>query len=225
MCRAGRYNLCPDVRFFGTPPIDGAFCEYVVLATDFAYRVPDSMSDDAAGLLEPLSVAVWANRKARTRVGSSLLVTGAGPIGLLVVQVAVAAGAADVVVSDVDLHRRELVLRFGATAVLDPASAVEQLSAETFIDCSGVAPAVTTGLSSLRPGGTAVLVGMGADEVPLPVSLLQDRELTITGTFRYANTWTQARLNRGRFDTGHLMWLSVARDAPDRPGPSHVASA
>src|SRR6266568_3869691 len=73
-CRAGRYNLCPRMRFFGTPPIDGAFCEYVVVHEQFAYPVPDSLSDDAAALVEPLSVGVWACRKARAGPGSRVLV-------------------------------------------------------------------------------------------------------------------------------------------------------
>ncbi len=92
-CKAGRYNLCPDVRFFATPPFDGTFAEYVTLAADFAHPVPDSLSDDAAGLIEPLSVAVWACAKAGVDAGSSLLISGAGPIGLMTVQVARAFGA------------------------------------------------------------------------------------------------------------------------------------
>src|SRR5579884_1123016 len=64
-CRAGRYNLCPDMRFFATPPVDGAFAEYVVLNENFAYPVPDEMSFETAALIEPLSVGVWANRKGR----------------------------------------------------------------------------------------------------------------------------------------------------------------
>ena len=62
-CLAGRYNLCPDMRFFATPPIDGAFAEYVVVHAAFAHPIPDGISDDAAALLEPLSVGVWASRK------------------------------------------------------------------------------------------------------------------------------------------------------------------
>src|SRR2546428_10131197 len=81
-CRAGRYNLCPRMRFFGTPPIDGALCEYVGVHDELAYPVPDSLSDDAAALVEPLSVGVWACRKARVGPGSRVLVVVAGPIGL-----------------------------------------------------------------------------------------------------------------------------------------------
>jgi L-iditol 2-dehydrogenase len=82
-CLAGRYNLCPDMRFFATPPIDGAFAELVVVHQAMAHVVPDSVSDEAAALLEPLSVAVWACGKGAVGAGSRVLVTGAGAIGLL----------------------------------------------------------------------------------------------------------------------------------------------
>ena len=112
-CLAGRYNLCPDMRFFATPPIDGAFAEQVVVHAAFAHPVPDSMSDDAAALLEPLSVGVWACRKGGVGAGSRVLVTGAGPIGLVAVQAALAFGATEVVVSDVNPARLELARSLG----------------------------------------------------------------------------------------------------------------
>ena len=119
-CLAGRYNLCPDMRFFATPPIDGAFAEYVVVHEAFAHPVPDSIGDDAAALLEPLSVGVWACRKGRVGAGSRVLVTGAGPIGLVCVQTAVAFGATEVVVSDVNPARLGLARDLGATTTIDP---------------------------------------------------------------------------------------------------------
>jgi L-iditol 2-dehydrogenase len=194
-CRRGAYNLCPDIVFFATPPVDGAFSEYVALAADFAYPVPDSMSDDAAALIEPLSVGVWANRKAGTAAGSRLLVAGAGPVGLLVMQVARAMGAAEVVMSDVDSDRLALARQLGATAVLDPregSPAEAGVEVDAFVDCSGAPPAVAAGIPVVRGGGAVVLVGMGGDEMTLPVSLVQTRELSLTGTFRYANTWPAA---------------------------------
>jgi L-iditol 2-dehydrogenase len=221
-CRSGRYNLCPDVQFFATPPVDGAFCEYVVMPDDFAYPVPDSVSDDAAGLIEPLSVGVWANRTARVRPGGSLLVAGAGPIGLLVAQVARALGVTDVVVSDLDPGRRELAERMGATAVLDPRAGDQPGEAapvggfDAFVDCTGAPPAILSGLPAVRPAGVVVLVGMGADELTVPVPLIQNREITLTGTFRYANTWPEAialaaggavdldGLVTGHFDLDHV---------------------
>ncbi len=89
-CRAGRYNLCPDVVFFATPPIDGAFAEFVAIHEDFAFALPDSLSDEEGALMEPLSVGVWACQKAGVSAGDRVLVTGAGPIGPLEMQCAIA---------------------------------------------------------------------------------------------------------------------------------------
>ncbi len=194
-CKAGRYNLCPDVRFFATPPIDGCFAEYVTLAADFAHTVPDSMSEDAAGLIEPLSVGVWACAKVQVGAGSRVLISGAGPIGLMNVQVAKALGATEIVVSDISPDRLEVAGRFGATRVLDARTenaADLGIEVDAFIDCSGAEIAVQQGIRAVRPAGHVALVGMGADEISLPVGLVQGRELTVTGTFRYANVYPTA---------------------------------
>jgi L-iditol 2-dehydrogenase len=192
-CKSGRYNLCPDMRFYATPPVDGAFCEYVTIQADFAHPVPDSISDDAAALLEPLSVGIWACRKARVTPGARVLIAGAGPIGVITAQTARAFGAAEIIVSDPAADRRALVRRFGATRVIDPTTqSVADLGVDAFIDASGATPAVISGVSAVRGGGTVVLVGMGADEIALPIPVIQNRELTITGVFRYTDTWPTA---------------------------------
>ena len=105
--RRGHYNLCPHMRFFATPPVDGAFCDYVTIGAAFAHPVPDSMSDDAAALCEPLSVGIAAIRKAGVDGGSRVLIAGAGPIGIVVAQLARAYGATEIVVSDPDQTRRD----------------------------------------------------------------------------------------------------------------------
>ncbi len=194
-CKAGRYNLCPRMEFFGTPPVDGAFCEYVVVPSDFAHAVPDALSDDVAALLEPLSVALWACRKAGVGLGSRVLVTGAGPVGALTCVAAAAAGAVEVVATDLVPYRRDRVLAFGAALALDPGdpgSAVEDLQGEAHRVCRGAASATVAGLRALRESGTAVLVGLGADTLELPVNLIASRELVLTGVFRYAGTWPTA---------------------------------
>ncbi|MEJ7653098.1 MAG: alcohol dehydrogenase catalytic domain-containing protein [Chloroflexia bacterium] len=106
-CRAGRYNLCPWVSFFATPPVDGAFTSYVAVHQDFVYTLPDNISNDAGALIEPLSVGVWAWRKARPIGGEHVLVTGAGPIGLLAMQAALAMGAVEAVITDVNPPARD----------------------------------------------------------------------------------------------------------------------
>jgi len=168
------------------------------------------MSDDAAALLEPLSVGIWACRKAGVTAGSRVLVTGAGPIGLVSVQTALAFGATSVVVSDVNPARLRLALDLGATEVVDARDAsVLDLPRppEVLLECSGFPAAIGEGIRALDRAGRAVLVGMGGDEVPLPLSVVQERELELTGTFRYANTWPTAidLVTSGRVDLDRLV--------------------
>ena len=192
-CRAGRYNLCPDVVFFATPPVDGAFANYVTIHEDFAFALPDSLSDEAGALMEPLSVGIWACRKGGVSAGDRVLVTGAGPIGQLAMQCALAFGATDVIVSDVNERRLALAERTGATRVVRAGEPLDDLDADALIECSGHPDALTAGIKALRPAGVAVLVGMGPEEEgTLPLSVIQTREIWVTGTFRYANTYPTA---------------------------------
>lgn len=217
-CLAGRYNLCPEMKFYATPPVDGAFRRYVTIDDDMAHAVPDSVSDEAAALLEPLSVAIATMRKAHVVPGSSVLIAGAGPIGAICLQTARAFGAARIVVTDLVASRREKALQFGATEVLDPAvvdvSAIEPVDA--FIDATGVPVAVVSGIKAVGPAGHVVLVGLGADEYALPVSHIQNLEINVTGVFRYTDTWPAAihlaasgavdldAMVTGRYDLEHV---------------------
>jgi L-iditol 2-dehydrogenase len=213
-CLAGRYNLCTDMRFHATPPIDGSFAELVTIHELFAHPVPDTISDDAAALLEPLSVAIWACGKAGVTGGSRVLVTGSGPVGLLVVQVARALGATEVVVSDVSESRLALARELGATTALNVArTSLTEAGPEpdALIECSGNSGALTEALGLVAPAGHVVLVGMGSGDAALPLSLVQERELVLTGTFRYAHTWPTAialaaagQIELERLVTGHF---------------------
>jgi len=226
--RRGHYNLCPHMRFYATPPVDGALCDYVTIGAGYAHRVPDSVSDDSAALCEPLSVGIAAVRKAGLDGGSRVLITGAGPIGIVLAQLARAYGATDIIVSDPDESRRKQALTFGATAVLDPTvQPIGELSVDAFIDASGAPPAVVDGIRALHPAGTAVLVGSGAESMELPTQLIQNRELVLTGVFRYANTWPTAiaLVESGRVDldamvTAHfpLEKAAEALDSDRTPG-------
>lgn len=194
-CRTGHYNLCPSMRFFATPPVDGAFSEYVTLHEEFAHRVPDTLSDDAAGLLEPLSVGVWANQRARVRPGTRVLITGAGPIGLVATQTARAFGAQEVVVTDLQPNRLELAAELGATNTINVSEtelAASGFEPEVLLECSGVPGAAGAAIRTVGRAGRVVLVGMGATELPLPLGHVQTREIELSGTFRYANTWPTA---------------------------------
>jgi L-iditol 2-dehydrogenase len=221
-CLAGRYNLCVGMRFYATPPVDGAFAELVTVHEQFAHPVPDGLSDDAAALLEPLSVGLWACRRGEVSAGSRVLVTGAGPVGLVAAQAARALGAAEVTVTDVNVHRLGLARELGATAAIDVRatrlgdSGVEP---DVLLECSGSPAATVEGIGVMARAGRVVLVGMGSDELPLPVSRIQEYELTITGTFRYAHTWAAAialassgRVRLDRLVTGYY-GLDEVREA------------
>jgi L-iditol 2-dehydrogenase len=234
-CLAGRYNLCLGMRFFATPPIDGAFAELVTVHEQFAHPVPDSLSDDAAALLEPLSVGLWACRKAGVTAGSRVLVTGAGPVGLVTVQAARALGAAEVTVTDVNPHRLALARELGATGTLAVGSTPlegAELQPDVLLECSGHHGATAEAIRTVARAGRIVLVGMGGDDVALPVSRIQEYELTLTGTFRYAHTWPSAialaasgRVELDRLVTGHYGLaevreaLTVARTDPQAVKP------
>jgi L-iditol 2-dehydrogenase len=210
--RRGDYHLCPHMQFFATPPVDGAFCEYVTIGAAFAHPVPATITDEAAALCEPLSVGIAAIRKTRIDRGARILIAGAGPIGIVVAQVARAYGASEIVVSDPDETRRTRALEFGATAVLDPnahdlvdfifSSSSRAGGVDAFVDASGAPAAVAAGIHAVRPAGTVVLVGSGAESMTLPTQLIQNRELVLTGVFRYANTWPTAiaLVESGRVD-------------------------
>ena len=189
-CMGGRYNLCPSMEFYATPPIDGAFCQYVTIQDKFAFSLPDSISDDAGAMLEPLSVGIAALEKAEIGPGARVLIAGGGPIGIITAQVARAFGATDVVVTEPNEQRRALARERGATRTYAPDDPeVADVRAESFIDCTGVTPAIVAGIKLVKPGGTVVLVGMGEDVLPLPVGIVTSRELKVTGIFRYTGTW------------------------------------
>ena len=189
-CLAGRYNLCPDVVFFATPPVDGAISQLVAIDASFAHVVPAGLSHEQAAMAEPVSVGVWAVRKAQIHPGDRVLVTGAGPIGLLAAQVARAFGGVDVTVTDLSEFRLSVARQLGLAA--HPASDPLTQEYDVLLECSGVQPALTTGMSAVARAGRVVLVGMGADTININVPLLQGREITLTGTFRYANTYPLA---------------------------------
>jgi len=193
-CRAGRYNLCAEVVFHATPPVDGTLQTYAAIRADYAFVLPDAVSTEHGALVEPLAVSVWACRKARVAPGARVLVTGAGPVGLLTAQTARAFGASSVTVTDVDPEKLRLAAELGADATIAASDlAAHDAEFDVHIECSGNVRAARDGISRLAPAGMAVLVGMGGPEgLDIPVSWIQEKELLITGVFRYANCFPTA---------------------------------
>lgn len=198
-CKSGRYNLCPDVRFYATPPVDGAMAEYAIIRADFAHRVPDGMMYEHAALVEPISVGIHAARLTGIRPGTTALVLGAGPIGLLAVVAARHAGAEQVIASDVYTRRLEVALALGASAAVDAraqdlrqvvASLTRGEGVDVLLDTSGNRSALESAPDLMRRGGAIAVIGLPEDDaVSYRMNTVVDKELAVRGIFRYANTF------------------------------------
>lgn len=220
MCRAGRYNLCPHMVFCGTPPVDGVFRHYLAHDAAFTYRLPDSMSFEEGAMCEPLSVGIHAVRRAGIGLGDSVLITGAGPIGLSSLMAAREAGATTMIMTDVQANRLSLAQSIGATAAVnarcdDAPTLIEDLTegrgVDVVIECTGLSGPMLTGLEAVRNGGTVVWVGMTDDQYTIPAVITIRRELDIRGIFRYRETYPAAiqlvasgRAPMGRLITHHF---------------------
>jgi threonine 3-dehydrogenase len=191
-CLAGRYNLCPGMRFFATPPVDGALAEYVVVHAAFAHPVPDVLGDDAAALLEPLSVGIWAARKGGVTAGSRVLITGAGPIGLMAAAVARHVGARYVVITDVSEPRLELARKLGADLALNvsTASISEAQRAlgmrEGFdigLEMSGHPGALPEMILNMNHGGRIAMLGLPSQPISVDWAKVVTHMITVKGIY------------------------------------------
>lgn len=205
-CMAGRYHLCPSLEFLATPPFDGALQRFLTIDSRCLFRMPDTMSFEEGALLEPLSVGLWAAQRAHLQPGDDVLITGAGPVGILAAAAFRALGAGSVTITDIDQFRLGVASDQGFEAV----HADSELGREfdVFIECSGAKGALASGLRQLREAGRVAMVGMSKEEaIPLPLSQLNPKELTISLVNRYAHTWPTAieLVDTGRIEVAHLV--------------------
>lgn len=201
-CKSGRYNLCPDVVFMATPPVDGAWAEYVSVRSDFLFKLPEEMSFEEGAMLEPLSVGIHAMNRARVKPGDRVLVTGLGPIGLLAMEAAKLFGVRELYGSDVIEGRRSMAMEMGAAGVLNPAeqdmaAALDEWTQgagiDVIIETSGSGRAIADTIHLAKRGGRIVFVGLPTtNAIPLDIPALVDAELDVYGIFRYANTYPMA---------------------------------
>ncbi|CAA94842.1 Sorbitol dehydrogenase [Caenorhabditis elegans] len=217
-CKIGRYNLCPDMRFFATPPVNGALSRFVVHDADFCFKLPDNLSFEDGALLEPLSVAIQACRRGTVQMGQKILVLGAGPIGVLNLLTAKAIGASKVVITDLNDERLALARLLGADATINVmGKRSDEVRSEIIkafgdqqphvsIECTGVQPCVETAIMTTRSGGVVVLVGLGAERVEIPLIQSPTREVDLRGTFRSANCYSTAieLISSGKLDLSGL---------------------
>ena len=205
-CMAGRYHLCPDLVFLATPPYDGALIEKMTIDARNLYPIPDSMTYEEGALLEPLSVGIWGCKRAGLEGGDDVLVTGAGPVGLLAAASARALGAGSVTVTDVSDFRLGLATEMGFNA--EHSDAPGEGDFDVLLECSGAPGVLAQSMRRLRPAGRAAMIGMSKeDAIGLPLSQLNVNELTLSLVNRYNHTWPLAieLVASGRIDVSPLV--------------------
>ena len=198
-CREGKYNLCPHVVFLATPPVDGAFCQYLSHPADFLYHIPDELTYEQATLNEPFSVGIQACKRAQVKAGSTVVIMGMGPVGLMTVLAAKSFGATRIIVSDLEEKRLEEAKELGATHTINIKNddVLERIEAITggkgvdyAIETAGNPTALKNSVSALKNGGTLAIVGLTQqDEVGFNAPWIANHELNIVGVFRYENTY------------------------------------
>lgn len=200
-CKEGNYNLCPDVIFFATPPIDGVFQEYVAHQADLCFKLPDNVSTLEGGLIEPLAVGFHAANQGGAHIGQTAVVFGSGCIGLVSMMALKAEGVSKVYVVDIMQKRLDKAMELGATGVInskekDVLEEIKKLTedgVDLVIETAGTEITAQQSIYVTRKGGTIVFVGYTkTGNVTLPLSLALDKELTFKSVFRYRHIYPMA---------------------------------
>lgn len=201
-CKTGRYNLCPDVVFFATPPVDGVFQEYVSHEADLCFKLPNNVSTMEGALIEPLAVGFHAAMQGNAKAGQTAVVMGSGCIGLVTMMALKAMGVSKVYVVDIMRKRLQKALELGADGVINGSSTnvVEEImkltdgkGCDLAIETAGTQVTTVQAMHMTKKGATIVLVGYSkSGEMNLPISLALDKELTFKTIFRYRHIYPMA---------------------------------
>ncbi|KAI1185999.1 alcohol dehydrogenase GroES-like domain-containing protein [Nemania serpens] len=223
LCRQGRYNICKAMRFRSSaksvPHAQGTLQTRVNHPARWCHKLPDALFLEHGALVEPLSVAMHASSRAKLKEGNTVLVLGAGAVGLLCAAVAKVAGAKTVVIADILPERTEFAVRNGfadaafTVPMARPEGIEEKLAyaqdvaekimgvevaggsvgeADVTFECTGVESCMHTAIYSTKPGGKVMIIGMGTPIQTIPISAASLKEVDLMGVFRYANTYPAA---------------------------------
>lgn len=201
-CREGKYNLCPDVVFFATPPVDGVFQEYVAHEAALCFKLPENVDTLEGALLEPLAVGFHAANQGGAHAGQTAVVFGAGCIGLVSMMALKAEGVSRVYVVDIMQKRLDKAMELGATGVINSMNTdvqeeigrlTEGKGVDLVIETAGMEVTTRQAIHITKKGATIVLVGYSkTGEMTLPLSLALDKELTFKTVFRYRHIYPMA---------------------------------
>lgn len=220
-CLTGRYNGCESVEFLSTPPVYGLLRRYVKHPAVWCHKLPDNLTFEDGAMLEPLSVALAGMDRANVRLGDPVVVCGAGPIGLVTLLCCKAAGAAPLVITDIDEGRlkfaKELVpnvlthkVEFSHTPEDFQEKVVglmEGVEPAVVMECTGVESSISGAIQSVKFGGKVFVIGVGKNEIKIPFMRLSTREVDLQFQYRYRNTWPKAirLMKAGLIDTKKLV--------------------
>lgn len=201
-CLEGNYHLCPVIRKLGLPPDHGTYTRYVAHPALFCFKIPDNVSFEEGALIEPLSVTVHACRRGRVTGGDKVLICGAGPVGLLTVLTAKSMGATNICITDIRQDRLNFAKKLGADHVLladsDSNICAQQVKellgdfADVSLDCCGFEATLRVAMKATKPRGTVVVVGIGPENVNLPIAETMFNEVDIVGVNRFPNCYQRA---------------------------------
>ena len=223
-CALGQRNHCENMRFYGSampfPHIQGAFREVLVADASQCVKA-DGLSAGEAAMAEPLAVCLHAVRRAGELLGKRVLITGSGPIGTLSVLAVRAAGAAEVVVTDLVDEALGFATKVGADRAINVAMDANALASyqagkgtfDLLFECSGAAPALASGIAAMRPRGVVMQLGMGGD-MTIPMQALTAKELDLRGSFRFHEEFATAvqMMQSGAIDVKPLISHTVPLD-------------
>ena len=223
-CQRGLQNHCENMRFYGSampfPHIQGAFRGTLVARAEQCVKA-DGLTAGQAAMGEPLSVSLHATRRAGEILAKRVLVTGSGPIGTLCVLAASAAGAAEIVVTDLSDAALAFAKKVGADRTINTGTEPDALSAYAFgkgtfdvlYECSGAAPALAGAIPAMRPRSVIVQLGLGGDMM-LPMQSITAKEIDLRGSFRFHEEFAMAirLLQTGVIDVCPLISHTIGLD-------------
>jgi len=201
-CKAGKYNLCRAVEFLATPPYHGCLMNYIAFPENMAFKLPDNISTKEGALVEPLAVGIHAANQGDVKLGDSVVILGAGTIGLVTLLACKAKGASDIIVVDVIPKRLEFAKKLGATTVINALEAdvfaeidklTNNMGVDVAIETAGSARTISQTPYLIKNGGCVVLVGLAPqDIIEYNFAKIMAKEAQIKSVFRYRNIYPQA---------------------------------
>lgn len=193
-CRHGRYNICKYLKVIGNIGYNGAFAEFISVPKNKVIKLPEEISFEEGALIEPTAVAVHAVKKSEQKIGDKVLIFGAGPIGLLTMQIARVSGAREIIITDLLDYRLKKAKDLGADKIINPTSQnLEEFIEKTYgedgidliYDCVVVEETLSQAIRIARKGTKIIIVGVPEENPKINLAYIGDRELELIGSLMY----------------------------------------